>query len=158
MHEAFLRSAAYRCLDPNHREVTVSHEMFLGEDFYRHADNVYEAIIAIARRARQIGEEQRKEMDAYLSQVEMLDKFQEEEEGYEEPVRPHEPVLQFEKPTILALREMVAGKLELIRNLPEGEEEKLEGASEPPMGAAKIDLGGEDEEAPSFGGKLSLEE
>lgn len=138
----------------------MSHEMFLSEDFHgRNAKNVYEAIIAIARRARQIGEAQRKEMDAYLSQVEMLEKFQEDEESYDEPAVHHEPVLQFEKPTVLALREMASDKLELIRG-----EEEVEDMSKPPEEqggsfGSKLDLSGDDDEVGGpFPTKLSLEE
>ncbi len=128
----------------------MSHEMFLAEDFHGKADNVYEAIVAVARRARQIGEEQRREMDAYLSQVEMLEKFTEEEENYDEPVRAHEPVLQFEKPTILALREMIADKLDL--NRPELSEEEAEAIAGFTSGPEETEDGG------GFGGKLDLSE
>ncbi len=93
----------------------MGHEMFLAEDFYCKERNVYETITIISKRSRQIGEDQRREMDAYLSQVEMMEKFQEEDEGLiEEAPEPHEPVLQFEKPTILSLREMIADKLDVI--------------------------------------------
>jgi hypothetical protein len=128
----------------------VSHEMFLAEDFHGNADNIYEAIVAIARRARQIGEEQRREMDAYLSQVEMLEKFTEDEENYDEPVRQHEPVLQFEKPTILSLREMIAEKLDLMRpELTKEEAEAIAGFTSGPV---------ETESVGGFGGKLDLSE
>ena len=94
----------------------MAHEMFLAEDYYNKAKNIYEAIMVIAKRAREIGEAQRKEMDAYLSQVEMLEKFHDEDEGMIEdsPVA-HEPILQFEKPTVLSLREMIADKIDIIR-------------------------------------------
>lgn len=95
------------------KEDPLSHEMFLAEDFFGKTKNIYEAVMIIARRARQIGEAQRKEMDAYLSQVEMLEKFQDEDDGMiEDAPTPHEPVLQFEKPTILSLREMISDKLQ----------------------------------------------
>lgn len=136
----------------------MAHEMFLAEDFHgRNAKNVYEAIIAIARRARQIGESHRKEMDAYLSQVEMLEKFQEDEETYDEPLVHHEPVLQFEKPTVLSLREMIAEKLELIRE----DVEYFDDSDDAPVGAfpGKLDLSGEDEDAGGpFPSKLSLDD
>ena len=136
----------------------MAHEMFLAEDFHgRQAKNVYEAIIAVARRARQVGEAHRKEMDAYLSQVEMLEKFQEDEESYDEPLVHHEPVLQFEKPTVLALREMVADKLELIREESDFYDESDEGSTETFPG--KLDLSGDDEaDAGPFPSKLSLTE
>lgn len=134
----------------------MAHEMFLAEDFHgRNAKNVYEAIIAIARRARQIGEAQRKEMDAYLSQVEMLEKFQEDEETYDEPLVHHEPVLQFEKPTILSLREMIAEKLELIREKDDFYENDADEAGGFP---GKLDLSGDDDEGGPFPSKLSLDD
>jgi len=134
----------------------LAHEMFLAEDFQgRNAKNVYEAIIAIARRARQIGEAHRKEMDSYLTQVDSLERFQEDEEAYDEPLVAHEPVLQFEKPTILALREMIAEKLDLIRQEVSFDQEK--DAAETGAFPGKLDLSGEDEPLPaSFPSKLSL--
>ncbi len=102
----------------------MSHEMFLSEDFIHDSQNVYKAVMVISKRARQIGEAQRKEMDTYLSQVEMLEKFEEGEDSgmvEDHPVL-HEPVLQFEKPTILALREMMAEKLSTFE--PEKKEAK----------------------------------
>lgn len=140
----------------------MAHELFLAEDFYGKTNSIYEAIIAIARRARQIGEEQRKEMDAYLSQVEMLEKFQEDEESYDEPVRPHEPVLQFEKPTVLSLREMISEKLEIIRPEEEavaGEEETAGGITGGEGGfPMKLDISGEEEgsKKESFPSKIDL--
>ncbi len=116
--------------------------MFLAEDFFGKAENIYEAIMVIAKRSRQIGEAQRKEMDAYLSQVEMMEKFQEEDDGMiEDHPEPHEPILQFEKPTILSLREMIADKLEIVR----------EEVEKPEESAPAIDEG-----LGSFGPKLNL--
>ncbi len=126
----------------------MSHEMFLAEDFITKTKNIYEAIMIISKRARQIGEAHRKEMDSYLSQVEMMEKFEQgEDEGMIEdaPVQ-HDPVLQFEKPTILALRQMISEKLEVTK--PESEEESEsaggEGEAAIPF-PAKIDLFSEEE-------------
>ncbi len=93
----------------------MAHEMFLAEDFYTRGNGIYETIVAIAKRSRQIAEEHRKEMDAYLTQVGMLEEFQDEEESAldEIAMMRSEPVLQFEKPSVLALREMIADKLEV---------------------------------------------
>lgn|GEM_PF-1936839 len=139
----------------------MAHEMFLSEDFHDHADNIYEAILAIARRARQIGEEHRKEMDAYLSQVEMLEKFQEDEDNFDEPAKYRDPVLQFEKPTVLSLREMIADKLEIVRD-EEAEKDRFDFQSLA-ISSLKLDMEAEaengegDSDAPtSFPSKLSL--
>lgn len=145
------------------------YEMFLSEDFYNKGTSIYEVIVAIAKRARQVSEEQRKEMDAYLTQVGMLEEGMEEEEPSpltELQMLHAEPVLQFEKPSVLALREMIADKLEIHR--PEKEATAEEGLESVEMGLetpGKIDLSGEEEESPRSGevptslpGKLDLSE
>ncbi len=128
----------------------MSHEMFLSEDFAGKHGTVYKAIMMISQRARKIGEEQRKEMDAYLKSVEMMEKHDNlEDEGMIEdnPVH-HEPILQFEKPTILALREMFGGKLA------EKVDPKVAAAN-----AAKAEAAGDKpEESVSYGFKLDLSE
>ncbi|MCB2210599.1 DNA-directed RNA polymerase subunit omega [bacterium] len=93
----------------------MSHEMFLAEDFYARGGGIYETIVAVARRARQLAEAQRKEMDAYLTQVGMLEDSMDEEESPLDDIAMmrSEPVLQFEKPSVLALREMISDKLEV---------------------------------------------
>ncbi|MBS1261916.1 MAG: DNA-directed RNA polymerase subunit omega [Calditrichaeota bacterium] len=138
----------------------MAHEMFLAEDFFTKNANVYELIVAIARRARQISEEQRKEMDAYLTQVGMLEDFQEEEESPLDELQAlrSEPVLQFEKPTVLALREVMADKLELRRPEPEELEEELSEVEHGLETPHKLELSGEDsDEGPgSLPSKLDL--
>ncbi|MBZ0266187.1 hypothetical protein K8I28_16135 [bacterium] len=122
----------------------MSHEMFLAEDFYGKSKNIYMSIMTISTRSRQIAEQQRKEMDAYLSQLEMMEKYEEGEEGMiEESPVPHEPTIRFEKPVILSLREMIADKLKV-----EGEE-LMEDDSED---AAKLI------EQEKFPAKLSLDD
>jgi DNA-directed RNA polymerase subunit K/omega len=117
--------------------------MFLAEDYYGKSKNIYEAIMVIARRARQVGERQRREMDAYLNQVEAMEKFEDEESGMiEDAPEVHEPVLQFEKPTVLSLREMIADKIEIKR--PEEEQVNQD------LPTPEADLPG------SFPSKLSL--
>ncbi len=146
----------------------MAHEMFLAEDFFDRGNGIYETIVAIARRSRQIAEEHRKEMDAYLTQVGMLEDFQDEEESpLDELILMHsEPVLQFEKPSVLALREMISDKLELHR--PEEKVEEEVEVVEPGMEMpGKLDLSGLDgdsEKKPaddlptSFPSTLSLDE
>ncbi len=132
----------------------MAHEMFLAEDFFGKAKNIYEAIMILAKRSRAIGEEQRKEMDAYLAQVEMMEKYSEEEDAsMEEAPQPHEPVLQFEKPTILALREMILDKLEVIRPEEPPDETAEAGGEEP---GEEMDISSGVEEG-AFPGKLDLD-
>ena len=105
----------------------MAHEMFLAEDFAGKSKNIYSAIMMIAARSRQIAEQQRKEMDAYLSQVDLKEKYDEDDEGMiEEAPVIHEPTIQFEKPTVLSLREMIADKLSVV-----GEEQPIEEVVEP---------------------------
>ena len=81
---------------------------FLGEDFEELADNIYEAIIVIAKRARSIGESQKREIDSQIGTLELAetpddDLFDDEETEPEFRI--------YEKPTILAMQEMKTGQL-----------------------------------------------
>jgi DNA-directed RNA polymerase subunit K/omega len=81
---------------------------FLGEDFEELADNIYEAIIVIAKRARSIGESQKREIDSQIGTLELTetpedDLFEDEETEPEFRI--------YEKPTILAMQEMKSGQL-----------------------------------------------
>jgi len=125
----------------------LAHEMFLAEDFYGKATNIYASTMIIASRSRQIAEQQRKEMDAYLTSLEMTEKYEEGEEGLIEdtPVF-HEPMLQFEKPTILALREMMSDKLVLVNEMEEEKKEELPSSS-PSAYPSKLSLTEDDSSA-----------
>jgi DNA-directed RNA polymerase subunit K/omega len=144
----------------------MSHEMFLAEDFYARGNGIYETIVAIARRSRQIAEEHRKEMDAYLTQVGMLDEFADEEESPLDDLSMmrSEPVLQFEKPSVLALREMIADKLDVrYPEVKKPQVVEMESAAQGLEMPGKLDLSSLDDEpaappAPSFPSKLSLDE
>ena len=88
-------------------------EDFLGEK----AVNIYEIVLIIAKRARQIGEIQKREIDRHLGQTEMLEqaaaraRAEESDEVYEpEPI--DRPVPKFEKPIVLSMLEMKQGKVE----------------------------------------------
>jgi DNA-directed RNA polymerase omega subunit len=90
---------------------------FHPEDFIEGSDSIYEAVLVIARRARQIGELQKRRIDRHLGQTEMLEQAAARaraEEG-DDAVEP-EPLdrthIQFEKPVVLSLREMVAGEID----------------------------------------------
>ncbi|MBU0692844.1 DNA-directed RNA polymerase subunit omega [bacterium] len=93
------------------------HDYFHPEAFIDKADSIYEAVLIISRRARQIGELQKRRIDRHLGQTEMLEQAAARaraEEG-DDVVEP-EPIdrshIQFEKPVVLALREMLAGEIE----------------------------------------------
>lgn len=84
---------------------------YLAEDFRTKIDNIYEAIIVLSQRARQIGHQQARIMEQFLTSRAKPDA----EEGEEvEPVKksledddedgPKYP--RFEKPTILSMNEL----------------------------------------------------
>ncbi len=87
---------------------------FLAEDFHGRAENIYEAILIIARRSRQIGELQKRQIDRALGQTEMLEQQVVEPVGEETEVHTEEPEprpqFHFEKPAIQAMREMANEK------------------------------------------------
>jgi len=76
---------------------------WLINDFEGITDNVYEAIMIAAIRARQIGRRQKQEIDAYNSTIEATEIVNPEDEGTEEPGVDH---FHHIKPTIKALREL----------------------------------------------------
>ena len=83
---------------------------FLAEDFRDKGENIYEVILVVAKRARQIGELQKRMIDRALGQTEMMEQQAEQElegEDIERIFEPEErPQLHFEKPAIQAMREM----------------------------------------------------
>jgi DNA-directed RNA polymerase subunit K/omega len=87
----------------------------LAEDFRDKIDNIYEAIIVIAQRARQIGQKQSRIIEHFLASK----KPQETDDAEEEAPRrkptdedDDEPRLpKFEKPTILAMNELLKGEI-----------------------------------------------
>jgi len=76
---------------------------FLGEDFDELTDNIYEAIIVIAKRARSIGESQKKEIDRQIGTLDLTE-TPEDDLFDEDEVQPE--FYHYEKPTIIAMREM----------------------------------------------------
>ena len=71
-------------------------------------DNLYEAIVIIARRARQINELQKQLLDKQVEQNE-VDEF--DENGFDIDLLDSH-YLKLPKPTSLALQEMLEGKLD----------------------------------------------
>lgn len=89
-------------------EKQVERSDFIGEDFEELADNIYEAIIVIAKRARLIGESQKREIDSQIGALELTETPEDDLFDDEET----EPEFRsYEKPTILAMQEMKAGQL-----------------------------------------------
>jgi DNA-directed RNA polymerase subunit K/omega len=89
---------------------------FLAEDFRDQIENIYEAIIVMSQRARQIGQKQARIIEQFLAAKVRSDNDEVEDDA---PVaRPIEeddddaPRLpQFEKPTVLAMNELLKGDL-----------------------------------------------
>jgi len=88
---------------------------FLAEDFRDKVDNIYEAVIVMSQRARQIGHQQARIMEQFLSS-----RVRPESDDNEESEPPRKlddddedaPKLpRFEKPTILSMNELHKGIL-----------------------------------------------
>ncbi len=87
------------------------------ESFVGKAENVYEAVLIISRRARQIGELQKRRVDRHLGQTEVLEQAaaRARAESGDDSVEIEEierEKIQFTKPIVLALGEMVEDKIE----------------------------------------------
>ena len=84
-----------------------------------HADNIYEAIIVLAKRARQINDEQ-KQLLHRETEYDNYDDY--DEDGYD-AVTPDVDYPKLPKPTSLALGELLSGKLKYsYRNLDNDDE------------------------------------
>ena len=86
------------------------------EDLEKHADNVYEAIIVVAKRARQINDEQKRYIEqeiGYDSSLEnsSSDDLEADEENREERQTAPVKFIRMPKPTSIALDEMLSSKL-----------------------------------------------
>lgn len=92
-------------------------------DLEKHADNVYEAIIVSAKKARRINMEQK---EAFLREREEFDD-DEEFEGYEDeevmPLAARKEYVRLPKPTTMALQQFLDGKLEFTYRQPAEEAE-----------------------------------
>jgi|YNPNPStandDraft_1061719.scaffolds.fasta_scaffold72292_1 DNA-directed RNA polymerase subunit K/omega len=80
------------------------------EDIERHAESVYEAVVVIAKRARQINDEQKR-----LVEMEMREVMAEVKDDLLDDDQPREPIqrpfMRLPKPTTQALQEFLEGKL-----------------------------------------------
>lgn len=79
-------------------------------DLEKLSNNIYEAIVVIAKRAKQINEEQKSIDEIETEMEESLDNYDEDEvaEGDEEVER---KVIKLPKPTEIAITELLAGKI-----------------------------------------------
>lgn len=87
-------------------------EEYFPEDFLEGTSSIYEAVLIIARRARQVGELQKRQIDRHLGQTEILEQAAararaEDSDDVLEPPEPIDrPVPKFDKPVVIAMREM----------------------------------------------------
>lgn len=90
-------------------------------------DNLYEAVMIIAKRARQINDEQHAiTQQILMEQMEnapppSLEELEEEDMGPREPIQDY---IRFPKPTVVAMKEMLEGKIKFRYIEPEGESEE----------------------------------
>ena len=85
------------------------------EELKKHSSNIYEAIMVIAKRARQINDEQKRLIEQETGYDSSMDDVNddEEEESETPEERQAQPVkyIKLPKPTTVALEEMLNGKL-----------------------------------------------
>ena len=86
------------------------------EELKKHSSNIYEAIMIIAKRARQINDEQKRLIEqetGYDSSMDDVNDDDQEEENETPEERQAQPVkyIKLPKPTSVALEEMLTGKL-----------------------------------------------
>ncbi len=87
------------------------------EDLEKHAANVYEAIIVVAKRARQINDDQKRYIEQEIGYDSSLENsssedLDSEEAGREERQAAPVKYLRMPKPTTISLDEMLTGKLD----------------------------------------------
>jgi len=78
------------------------------DDLEKYADNVYEAIVMIAKRARQINELHKRMLDSATENMTRDEDY--DDEGVSKDLVDHQ-YLKLPNPTSLALKEMLEGKL-----------------------------------------------
>ncbi|MBU0517452.1 DNA-directed RNA polymerase subunit omega [bacterium] len=104
-----------RQLDSAERKDDGYRHDLLAEDFTGKATNIYEAIIIMSQRARQIGQKQAQVIEKFMSSKSRSEEgegdipeiFVSEDDDDEERVR----LPRFEKPTVVALNEMYNDQL-----------------------------------------------
>lgn len=78
-------------------------------DLEKYVDNVYEAVIIIAKRAKQINNEQKRLLEAEADYDEDVENYDDEEIEVERTNE--QKFIRFPKPTRLAINEMLSGRL-----------------------------------------------
>ncbi|MDZ7289609.1 MAG: DNA-directed RNA polymerase subunit omega [candidate division KSB1 bacterium] len=87
------------------------------DELKKHSNNIYEAIMIIAKRARQINDEQKRLIEqetGYDSSLDNVNDDEHDEESSETPEERQTPPVKYirlPKPTTIALEEMLSGRL-----------------------------------------------
>lgn len=81
------------------------------DDLEKHVDNIYEAIVIIAKRAKQINNEQKRIIETEISLDEEADIYNNDEEDNELEKNEEPKYFRLPKPTKLALNELLSGKI-----------------------------------------------
>jgi len=85
---------------------------YFPEHFLDGTANIYETVLIIAQRARQMSELQKRQIDRHLGQTEMLEqaaaraRAEDSDDMIEQPEPIDRPVPKFEKPVVLSMGEM----------------------------------------------------
>ncbi|RPH94903.1 hypothetical protein EHM69_06170 [candidate division KSB1 bacterium] len=92
-------------------------EDYFPEDFLDGTASIYEVVLVIAKRARQVSEIQKRQIDRHLGQTEMLEQAAararaEDSDEVVEPEPIDRPVPRFEKPVGVSMREMKEGMID----------------------------------------------
>ena len=74
-------------------------------------ENIYEAIVIIAKRAQQINEEQKRIIEVEIIMDDSIDGYEEEEE-IEEVSEVERKIIKLPKPTEMAIQEMLLGNIQ----------------------------------------------
>lgn len=89
------------------------------------SSNLYEAIVVIAKRARQINEEQKSLIDIETEMDESMDDYDvDAEEEMEEPEEVKRKIIKLPKPTEIAIQEMLSGKIKWDYGIEQNIEER----------------------------------
>lgn len=96
------------------------------KDIEKHADNLYEAIIVLAKRARQINDEQKQ----LLHRENDYDGYEDYEDEDFEISSGDINYLKLPKPTSIALEELLAGKIEYHYKVPDDEADDKDESAE----------------------------
>lgn len=98
------------------------------EELKKHSNNIYEAIMIIAKRARQINDDQKRLIEqetGYDSSMDDVNDDDTDDDNEAPEERQMQPVkyIRLPKPTTVALEEMLSGKLNFQYTAKSGEEE-----------------------------------